>query len=78
MSIHSRNGSFLVDRGSSADMAMTFFAVSTVIFVLTCVFIIVNPYFDWKYYKEPSIDESGVSQKGSSKEQAEEKKVTYS
>lgn len=52
MSLKSRDGSFHVDRGDEIDKALTFFAVSTVVFVVIGIYIVVNPYFDWKDYGE--------------------------
>lgn len=72
MSLNSRNGSLLVDRGDFADISITFFAMATVIFALVCMFIVVNPYFDWKLYGDDSTYVNvGMAPKGINRSEGE-------
>lgn len=48
MSLNSRISSIFIDQGDFVDISMTFFAMASVIFSLACMYIVVNPYFDWK------------------------------
>lgn len=64
MSINTRNTSLLVDKGDFADVSMTFFAISGCIFALVCMYIVVNPYFDWKHYGDSIYITVGLNQKG--------------